>query len=93
MNYLYDALRIHTVLSQFLIIATLYFFCAYRKNNSIVSYSGFVIAGIFLSLIRIFFGFLFSRWGYFFIYHQTAVEKQSLLFINRRFLYPGPGWI
>ncbi len=59
MNYLYDALRFHTVFSQLLHITTLYFFFSFRKNNSIISYAGFMASGIVLSLIRIFFGFIF----------------------------------
>jgi 4-amino-4-deoxy-L-arabinose transferase-like glycosyltransferase len=80
MNYLYDALRIHTALSQFLIIASLYFFCRFRKNDTVISYVGFVGAGILLSFIRIFFGFLvLIGIGYLFIDKQHWKSKTYCL--------------
>lgn len=60
MNYLYDVIRIHTVLSQFLIIAVLYFFCMAKERKTFSFYAVFLISGLFLCLLRSFFWPLFG---------------------------------
>jgi len=77
MNYFYDALRIHTAISQFLIIAVLYFFCLYRKNDSIYSYAGFVLCGVLLGLIRAFLGLIVLGGLVFLFFHKKQWRQRA----------------
>ena len=82
MNYLYDVLKIHTALSQFLIIAVLYFFCVSKEKKSFPSYTGLLIFGILLCLLRTFFWFLFlPSVLYLFIAHRQWKNKKYI-FLN-----------
>lgn len=82
MNYLYDVLKLHTALSQFIIIACLYFYSSYKKSNKLSSYTGFIISGIFMLFIRLFFGLLFiTGAAYLFFSEQQWKSKTKIILI------------
>lgn len=59
MNYVYDAIKLHTALSQFLLITALFFFVINLYKPSWRYYLGYLVYGILLCLLRIFFWILF----------------------------------
>lgn len=82
MNYLYDALRSHTALSQFLIITPLYFFSRYYKKPTFFHYIGFVFFGAILSLFRPFFAFIIVPALIYLIWRNKQYTRPAYVFFN-----------
>jgi len=80
MNMLYDVTVLETCLSQFLIVAALYFFVRHRARPSTGNWTGFVVTGVLLSVSRVFMWFLVVPvWIYVFIKDRHARNKSYLL--------------